>query len=79
MSTQFVYYDAPCRQSGATEASYFERYFFKLLPWCQNRGARFNGAGKSTLLRIMAGVDKEFEGEAVPMGGIKTRLFAARA
>ncbi|ADY98946.1 TPA: energy-dependent translational throttle protein EttA [Neisseria meningitidis] len=30
-----------------------------------------NGAGKSTVLRIMAGVDKEFEGEAVPMGGIK--------
>lgn len=30
-----------------------------------------NGTGKSTVLRIMAGVDKEFEGEAVPMGGIK--------
>jgi sulfate-transporting ATPase len=26
-----------------------------------------NGSGKSTLLRIMAGEDKEFEGEAVPM------------
>ncbi|EMT5626626.1 energy-dependent translational throttle protein EttA [Neisseria gonorrhoeae] len=30
-----------------------------------------NGTGKSTVLRIMAGVDKEFEGEAVPMGDIK--------
>ena len=30
-----------------------------------------NGAGKSTVLRIMAGVDKEFDGEAVPMSGIK--------
>lgn len=30
-----------------------------------------NGAGKSTVLRIMAGVDKEFEGEAQPMPGIK--------
>ena len=30
-----------------------------------------NGAGKSTVLKIMAGVDTEFEGEAVPMCGIK--------
>lgn len=30
-----------------------------------------NGAGKSTVLRIMAGMDKEFEGEAVPMSGLK--------
>ena len=29
-----------------------------------------NGSGKSTVLRIMAGVDKEFEGEAIPMTGI---------
>ncbi|WP_297608905.1 energy-dependent translational throttle protein EttA [uncultured Sutterella sp.] len=30
-----------------------------------------NGAGKSTLLKIMAGVDKDHEGEAIPMPGIK--------
>jgi sulfate-transporting ATPase len=30
-----------------------------------------NGSGKSTVLRIMAGLDKEIEGEAIPMPGIK--------
>ena len=30
-----------------------------------------NGSGKSTLMRIMAGVDKDFLGEAKPMDGVK--------
>ena len=29
-----------------------------------------NGSGKSSLLKIMAGVDKEIEGEAIPMAGL---------
>ena len=29
-----------------------------------------NGAGKSTVLKIMAGLDTDFEGEAIPMPGI---------
>ncbi|MGE0485520.1 MAG: energy-dependent translational throttle protein EttA [Gammaproteobacteria bacterium] len=30
-----------------------------------------NGSGKSTLLRIMAGIDKDIEGEAIPLKGLK--------
>ncbi len=30
-----------------------------------------NGSGKSTLLKIMAGIDHDIEGEAVPMPGLK--------
>jgi ATP-binding cassette ChvD family protein len=35
-----------------------------------------NGSGKSSLLRIMAGVDKEFLGEAHPAPGIRIGYFA---
>jgi len=35
-----------------------------------------NGAGKSTVIRIMAGVDKEYEGEARPQAGIKIGYLA---
>jgi len=35
-----------------------------------------NGAGKSTVIRIMAGVDKDYEGEARPQPGIKIGYLA---
>jgi len=35
-----------------------------------------NGSGKSTLLRIMAGIDKQFDGEARPQPGIKIGYLA---
>jgi ATP-binding cassette ChvD family protein len=35
-----------------------------------------NGAGKSTVLKIMAGVDKDFSGEARPQAGIKVGYLA---
>ena len=34
-----------------------------------------NGAGKSTLLKIMAGVDTEIEGEAIPMPCRRSRFL----
>ena len=34
-----------------------------------------NGSGKSTLLRIMAGLEKDFDGEAVPMPGMRIGIL----
>lgn len=53
-----------------------KRQILKDISLCFFPGAKIgvlglNGAGKSTLLKIMAGVDKDFEGEAIPMPNIK--------
>ena len=51
------------------------RTILKNINLCFYPGAKIgvvglNGSGKSSLLRIMAGIDKSFEGTAVPMPGI---------
>lgn len=44
--------------------------FLSFFPGAKIGVLGLNGAGKSTLLKIMAGVDKDIEGEAIPMPGI---------
>ena len=49
----------------------FENIHLSFLPDAKIGVVGVNGSGKSTLLRIMAGVDKEFNGEAWAADGIK--------
>lgn len=58
-----------------------QRYILKDISLSFFPGAKIgvlglNGSGKSTLLRIMAGVDKQFNGEARPQAGIKIGYLA---
>ena len=53
-----------------------KRQLLKDIAWSFFPGAKIgvlglNGAGKSTLLRIMAGIDKDIDGEARPQPGLK--------
>lgn len=64
-------YHASCRQSCSAETSYFEKHLSEFLPGAKIGVTGLNGAGKSTLLRIMAGIDKDIEGEARPQPDIK--------
>ncbi len=49
----------------------FENIWLSFFPDAKIGVVGVNGSGKSTLLKIMAGMDKDFTGEAFPMAGTK--------
>lgn len=55
---------------GATKKT-FENIWLSFYPDAKIGVVGVNGSGKSTLLKIMAGLDKEFSGEAMAAEGIK--------
>ena len=56
-----------------------EDIYLSFLPGAKIGVLGVNGSGKSSLLRIMAGVDKDFTGEAWARPGATDRLPAAGA
>jgi len=76
MSSQYIY-----TMNGVSKIVPPKRQIIKDISLSFFPGAKIgllgvNGSGKSTVLRIMAGVDKDFQGEARPQPGIKVGYLA---
>ena len=71
MSTQFVYTMHRVGKVVPPKRHILKDISLSFFPGAKIGVLGLNGAGKSTLFRIMAGIDKDIEGEARPQPGIK--------
>lgn len=71
MSSQFVYTMHRVGKVVPPKRHILKNISLSFFPGAKIGVLGLNGAGKSTLLRIMAGIDKDIEGEARPQPGIK--------
>ena len=71
MSVQYVYHLDGLSKTYPGGKKIFENIRLSFLPDAKIGVVGVNGAGKSTLLRIMAGEDKEYNGEAKAADGVK--------
>src|SRR5690606_31176406 len=68
---QYVYTLNRVREIGPATRQLLRHISLSFFPGAKIGVLGLNGSGKSTLLKIMAGIDREIEGEAIPMPGIK--------
>jgi len=69
---QYVYHmDGVSKSYPGSGKKVFENIRLSFLPGVKIGVVGVNGAGKSTLLRIMAGLDKDFQGEAWAAQGVR--------
>src|SRR5436190_21186165 len=71
MAQQYVFVMKDLRKVVPPKREILKGIWLSFLPGAKIGVIGANGAGKSTLLRIMAGVDKEFVGEAWPAPDLK--------
>ncbi|MBE7451229.1 MAG: energy-dependent translational throttle protein EttA [Kofleriaceae bacterium] len=76
MAQQYVYVMKDLRKIVPPKREILKGIWLSFLPGAKIGVLGNNGAGKSTLMRIMAGVDKEFVGEAWPAPGLKIGYLA---
>ncbi|WP_437336589.1 MULTISPECIES: energy-dependent translational throttle protein EttA [unclassified Sorangium] len=71
MAPQFIFTMQDVRKVHPPNKEVLKGLWLSFYPGAKIGVLGANGAGKSTLLRIMAGVDKEYLGEAKPADGIR--------
>ena len=70
-ASQYVYHMQGVSKTYPGGKKCFENIHLSFLPGVKIGVVGVNGAGKSTLMKIMAGIDKEFQGEAWSAEGAK--------
>jgi ATP-binding cassette ChvD family protein len=73
---QYVYHMDNVSKAYPGGKKCFENIKLNFLPGVKIGVVGVNGSGKSTLLRIMAGIDKDFQGEAWAAKGVKVGYLA---
>ena len=76
MAHQFIYTMQDLRKVHPPNKEVLKGIWLSFLPGAKIGVLGANGSGKSTLLRIMAGVEKEFGGEAKPADGVKVGFLS---
>ncbi len=76
---QYVYHMDGVSKTYPGGKKCFENIRLNFLPGVKIGVVGVNGSGKSTLMRIMAGQDKDFQGEAMGRQGRQGRLPSAGA
>ena len=76
MAQQFIFTMQNLRKVVPPQREILKGIYLSFYPGAKIGVLGLNGAGKSTLLKIMAGVEKEFTGEANPAEGIRRAYLA---
>jgi energy-dependent translational throttle protein EttA len=76
MAQQYIFTMQNLRKVVPPQREILKGIYLAFYPGAKIGVLGLNGAGKSTLLRIMAGVEKEFNGEANPAEGIRIGYLA---
>ena len=71
MAHQYIYTMQNLRRVHPPNKEVLKGIYLSFYPGAKIGVLGSNGAGKSTLLRIMAGIDKDFFGDAKPADGIR--------